>query len=188
MFLWWSAFSHFPLDPTRNEIFSQHITCSTGHAVYCQHVINTVTCSYRCLWCKVTDTQSKEWPSGISTLLIQLHVVTDVCDVKLPTRRANSGPVVSAPCSFGLGLRRRVRYSLEVVSTQWWTHWSIFQPVLHDWYNEGCGMCHPICWMVHIRDPLQIIKKRNPCSNSSMFPLSLFEWSFTIYLTAYIHK
>ena len=25
-----------------------------------------------------------------------------------------------------------------------------FQPVLHDWCNKGCGMCSPICGMVHI--------------------------------------
>ena len=28
-----------------------------------------------------------------------------------------------------------------------------FQPVLHDWYNEGCGMCYPVCGMVHIKEP-----------------------------------
>ena len=25
-----------------------------------------------------------------------------------------------------------------------------FQPVLHDWYNKGSGMCYPVCMMVHI--------------------------------------
>ena len=24
-----------------------------------------------------------------------------------------------------------------------------FQPVLHDWYNKGRGMCYPICGIVH---------------------------------------
>ena len=24
------------------------------------------------------------------------------------------------------------------------------QPVLHDWYNKGHGMCYPVCGMVHI--------------------------------------
>ena len=28
-----------------------------------------------------------------------------------------------------------------------------FQPVLHDWCNKGCGMCYPVCGMMHI----------NPC-------------------------
>ena len=23
------------------------------------------------------------------------------------------------------------------------------QPVLHDWCNKGCGMCYPVCGMVH---------------------------------------
>ena len=25
-----------------------------------------------------------------------------------------------------------------------------FQPVLHDWCNKGCGMCNPVCGVVHI--------------------------------------
>ena len=29
-----------------------------------------------------------------------------------------------------------------------------FQPVLHDWFiNKGHGMCHPVCGMVHIKEP-----------------------------------
>ena len=27
----------------------------------------------------------------------------------------------------------------------------MFQPVLHDWCNKGCGMCYPVCGMVHIK-------------------------------------
>ena len=30
----------------------------------------------------------------------------------------------------------------------------LFQPVLHDWINKGCGMCYPVCGMVHIKEPL----------------------------------
>ena len=26
-----------------------------------------------------------------------------------------------------------------------------FQPVVHDWYNKGRVMCHPICGMMHIK-------------------------------------
>ena len=54
-----------------------------------------------------------------------------------------------------------------------------FQPVLHDWCNKGCGMCYPVCGMVHIKEPLLLIGKSNPCGSSG-FPLSLSEWSFTI--------
>ena len=32
-----------------------------------------------------------------------------------------------------------------------------FQPVLHDWCNKGCGMCYPVCGMVHIKEPLMLI-------------------------------
>ena len=24
-----------------------------------------------------------------------------------------------------------------------------FQPVLHNWCNKGCGMCYPVCGMMH---------------------------------------
>ena len=57
-----------------------------------------------------------------------------------------------------------------------------FQPVLHGWYNKGRGMCHPVCGMMHIKEPLLLIGKSSPCGGS-WFPLSLSEWSFTICLT-----
>ena len=62
-----------------------------------------------------------------------------------------------------------------------------FQPVLHDLYNKGCGMCYPVCGMMHIKEPLLLIRKSSPCG-SSRFPLSLSEWSFTICTTPYNGK
>ena len=62
-----------------------------------------------------------------------------------------------------------------------------FQPVLHDWCNKGCGMCYPVCGIMHIKEPLLIIGKSSPCGGSG-FPLSLYEWSFTICLTPYNRK
>ena len=59
-----------------------------------------------------------------------------------------------------------------------------FQPVLLDWFNKGRGMCHPVCGMMHIKEPLLLIGKSSPCGGSG-FPLSLSEWSFTICLTPY---
>ena len=56
-----------------------------------------------------------------------------------------------------------------------------FQPVLHDWGNKGHGMCYPVCGMVHIKEPLLLIRKSSPCGDSG-FPLSLSEWSSTIIL------
>ena len=32
-----------------------------------------------------------------------------------------------------------------------------FQSVLHNWCNKGCGMCYPVCGMVHIKEPLLLI-------------------------------
>ena len=48
-----------------------------------------------------------------------------------------------------------------------------FQPVLHDCYNKDCGMSYPVSGIVHIKDPLLIVGKNSPCSDNSMFPLSL---------------
>ena len=62
-----------------------------------------------------------------------------------------------------------------------------FQPVLHDWCNKGWGMCYPVCWMVHIKEPLLLIDKSNLCGGSG-FPFSLSEWSLTICLMPYNHK
>ena len=29
-----------------------------------------------------------------------------------------------------------------------------FQPLLHDWCNKGCGMCYPVCGIVHTKKNL----------------------------------
>ena len=42
--------------------------------------------------------------------------------------------------------------------------------------------------MVHKKDPVLLMEKTSPCSASSGFPLSLDEWSFTLYPTPYNHK
>ena len=47
-----------------------------------------------------------------------------------------------------------------------------FQPVLHDWCNKGCGMCYPVCGVMHIKEPLLLIGKSSPCGGSR-FTLSL---------------
>ena len=63
----------------------------------------------------------------------------------------------------------------------------LFQPVLHDWYNKGRGMCYPFCGMVHIKQPLLLIGKSSPCGGSG-FHLSMSEWSLTTCLTPYNRK
>ena len=59
-----------------------------------------------------------------------------------------------------------------------------FQPVLHDWFNKGRGMCYPVCGMVHIKETLLLIDKSSLCGGSG-FPSSLSEWSLTICMTPY---
>ena len=91
----------------------------------------------------------------------------------------------------GAGRSSEVERSLMV----WWVVGSIhhgvdplsyfsFQPVLHDWCNKSCGMCYPVCCMVYIKELLLLIGKSSPCGGTR-FPLSLSEWSFTIFLTPY---
>ena len=48
-------------------------------------------------------------------------------------------------------------------------------------------MCYPVCGMVHIKEPLLLIDKSSLCGGSG-FPLSLFEWSFTICPMPYNRK
>ena len=62
-----------------------------------------------------------------------------------------------------------------------------FQPVLHDWCNNGRGMCYPVSGMVHIKEPLLLLEKSSLCGGSG-FPFSLSEWSLTICLTPYNRK
>ena len=44
-----------------------------------------------------------------------------------------------------------------------------FQAVLHDWCNKGCGMCYPICGMVHIKYPILLFRNSSSWSSSSRF-------------------
>ena len=63
----------------------------------------------------------------------------------------------------------------------------LFQPVLHDWCNKGCGMSYSVCGMMHIKELLLLIGTSNLCGDSG-FPLSLVELSFTIFLMPCNHK
>ena len=49
-------------------------------------------------------------------------------------------------------------------------------------------MCCPVYGMVHIKEPLLLIKKCIPCNGGRGFPPSLSEWSFTIRPTPYNRK
>ena len=61
------------------------------------------------------------------------------------------------------------------------------KPVLHDWRNKGHGMYYPVCGMMHIKEPLLLIRKSSLCGGSG-FPLLYSEWSFTICLMPYNRK
>ena len=59
-------------------------------------------------------------------------------------------------------------------------HCFSFQPVLHDLCNIGHDMYYPVCWMMHLNDPLLLLGKSSPCSGCSAFSFLLSEWFFTI--------
>ena len=40
---------------------------------------------------------------------------------------------------------------MELVRKKMKLHIHGSMPVLHDWCNKGCGMCYPVCGMVHIK-------------------------------------
>ena len=51
------------------------------------------------------------------------------------------------------------------------------QPVLHDWFNKDRGMSHPVCGIMHIKEPLFLIGKVAHVAAAG-FHISLSEWSF----------
>ena len=56
------------------------------------------------------------------------------------------------------------------------THWAISRSSQCSTIGVGRGMCYPVCGMMHIKEPLLLIEKSSPCSDSG-FTLSLSEWS-----------
>ena len=51
----------------------------------------------------------------------------------------------------------------------WWTHLAIYR---FSQCNKGRGMCHAVCGMMHIKEPLLLIGKSSAYGGSG-FPLSL---------------
>ena len=71
------------------------------------------------------------------------------------------------------------------IDPSWNGHIELF--LVPHWFNKGLGVCHPVCGMMHIKEPLLLIGKSSLCG-SSRFPLSLSEWSFTICPMPYNRK
>ena len=91
-------------------------------------------------------------------------------------------------CSCIFNEERKELFYLTIHSTHFNPlNYFSFQPVLNDWCNKGRGMCYPVCGMVHIKEPLLLIGNSSLCGGSG-FPLSLSEWSFTIFLMPYNRK
>ena len=77
--------------------------------------------------------------------------------------------------------------------TQWVHHEGSIRRPISPWVdtlprsNKGCGMCYPVCGMVHIKEPLLLIGNSSLCG-VSWFTLSLSEWPFITCLTPYNRK
>ena len=41
-----------------------------------------------------------------------------------------------------------------------------FQPELHNWYNKSSGIYYLVCGMVHIKEPLLLMRKSSTCGIS----------------------
>ena len=55
-----------------------------------------------------------------------------------------------------------------------------------DWCNKGCGMCYPVCGIVHVKEPLLLIGKISLCGSSG-FPFSPYVWRhITIIFFCYV--
>ena len=96
--------------------------------------------------------------------------------------------VVNYDAKLNISCTQNSKHSLIVrwIDPSLWTHWAIFRskPVLHGWCNKRCGMCYPVCGMMHINVSLLLIKSGTPCGGT-WFPLSLSEWFFNICPTPY---
>ena len=112
---------------------------------------------------------------------IILDCIRNHCNIFIPSRRERD---VALWLECSLMVRWIVGLILHGVNP---LSYFSFQQVLHDWCTKGCGKCYPACGMVHIKEPLLLIRKNSPCGGRG-FPLSLSEWSFTICPTLYIHK
>ena len=45
--------------------------------------------------------------------------------------------------------------------------------------SAPCGMCYPVCGMMHIKEPVLLTGNSSPVGGSG-FPPSLSEWSFNM--------
>ena len=45
--------------------------------------------------------------------------------------------------------------------------------VLHDWCNKGRGMCYPVLGILHIKQPLLLIRKSSLCGSSRVSFLTI---------------
>ena len=55
------------------------------------------------------------------------------------------------------------------------------------WSTKDHGMCYSVCAIMDTKEPLLLIRKNSsPCSGGSGFPLSPYEWPFTICLPSLV--
>ena len=65
-------------------------------------------------------------------------------------------------------------------------HGAIGRRIDNSWCNKCRGICYHVYGLVYIKEPLLLNGMSSPCGDIG-FPLSLSEWSFTIYPMPYSH-
>ena len=109
------------------------------------------------------------------------YVIVDICVYRLIVKETS---LYFSPClSIVLFIFPGIFVSLPSLMVDPLSFFS-FHPVLHAWFKKGCDMYYPVCEMVHIKEPLLLIGKCNPCRGCHGFPRSLSEWPFTIMFDA----
>ena len=71
-------------------------------------------------------------------------------------------------CYTSRGALAGTRNSFIVRETHNSYKYVLFNDALN-WCNKGCGMCYPVCGMVHIKEALLLIDKSSLCGSSG-FP------------------
>ena len=59
----------------------------------------------------------------------------------------------------------------------------------HDWSNNGHGMCYPVWGIVHIKEPMLLIRKSIPCDSSYLSgPLPYVQHHITVNKMCWVHR
>ena len=96
--------------------------------------------------------------------------------------------LTGAKCSYIVEHPLTVRWVIRSIPHRGPIQLFLVSAMLYDWYNKGCGMCYPVCGMVHITDSFLLIKKLVPIVAAVGFPSHYLIGSFTMCFAPYNRK